>query len=397
MYNENVVALGKQRSVIRELFEWGNERAKVVGRENILDFSMGNPNVPAPQAVQDAIVDLVKNESPVSYHSYTSSSGAVSVRKAIAENLNRRYGTDFTENNLFMTCGAAASLNITLKALADSADNEVIAIAPFFPEYRFFVEAQGMKFVMIEADLEHFQIDFEKLEKALNRNSKAIIINSPNNPSGVIYSEATIIKLCDLLRKKSEEFGHPIFIISDEPYRELVYGGVEVPFMTKYYSNCIVNYSWSKSLSLPGERIGYVLIPNEIENFTDLYAAIGGAARILGYVCAPSLFQRVIERCVDVMPDVSVYERNRNLLYDKLTAMGKKMAMPNGAFYAFIEAPDKDAKMFSEYAKEKNMLIVPGAGFGTPSYVRLSYCASPEDIEKSIPVFEWIMKEKYQK
>lgn len=352
MYNENVVALGKQRSVIRELFEWGNERAKVVGRENILDFSMGNPNVPAPQAVQDAIVDLVKNESPVSYHSYTSSSGAVSVRKAIA---------------------------------------------PFFPEYRFFVEAQGMKFVMIEADLEHFQIDFEKLEKALNRNSKAIIINSPNNPSGVIYSEATIIKLCDLLRKKSEEFGHPIFIISDEPYRELVYGGVEVPFMTKYYSNCIVNYSWSKSLSLPGERIGYVLIPNEIENFTDLYAAIRGAARILGYVCAPSLFQRVIERCVDVMPDVSVYERNRNLLYDKLTAMGYKMAMPNGAFYAFIEAPDKDAKMFSEYAKEKNMLIVPGAGFGTPSYVRLSYCASPEDIEKSIPVFEWIMKEKYQK
>lgn len=396
MYNKDMVKLGTQRSVIRELFEWGNERAKAVGRENILDFSMGNPNVPAPAAVQDAIMNLVKNESPVFYHSYTSSAGLVSARKAIADNLNKRFDTNFTENNLYLTCGAAASLNITLKALTENPDNEVIAVAPFFPEYRFFTEAQGAKFVVLEADLEHFQIDFEKLETLINENTKAIIINTPNNPSGVIYSEETIERLAKLLTEKSEKYGHPIFIISDEPYRELVYGGIKVPFVTKYYRNTIVNYSWSKSLSLPGERIGYILIPSEIDEFSNLYAAVAGAARILGFVCAPSLFQRVIEKCVDQMPDVTVYETNRNLLYDNLTAMGYKMAKPDGAFYAFIEAPDKDSKQFSEYAKEKNMLIVPGAGFGTPSYVRLSYCVDTETVKKSIKIFEEIMNEKYK-
>ncbi len=396
MYNQEMIKLGTQRSVIRELFEFGNERAKVVGRENILDFSMGNPNVPAPAQVQATILDIVTNLDPVSYHSYTSSPGLNSVRKAIADNLNKRFQTNFTDRNLFLTCGAAASLNITLKALTEDAQSEIIAIAPFFPEYRFFTEAQGAKFVVLEADLKTFQIDFAKLEGLLNENTKGIIVNSPNNPSGVVYSEATIQQLAALLNKKSAQYGHPIFIISDEPYRELVYGDIQVPFVTKYYQNTVVNYSWSKSLSLPGERIGYILIPSEVEAFDSLYAAVSGAARILGFVCAPSLFQKVIERCVDVMPDLTVYEKNRNILYDHLTAMGYKMAKPDGAFYAFIEAPDQDSVKFSELAKEKNMLIVPGAGFGTPSYVRLSYCVDTPTVEKSLPIFQAIMDENYK-
>ena len=393
MFNKDMVKLGTQKSVIREIFEFGNSRAKEIGAENVLDFSIGNPNVPAPKEVQEAIRDLIDNHNPVEYHSYTSNPGAEETRKAIADNLNKRYGTDYTAKNLFMTCGAAASLNITLKSIISDSSQEVIAIAPYFAEYKFFVEAHCGKFVMVEADLDHFQIDFEKLEKALSKNTRAIIINSPNNPGGTIYSKETLEKLARLLNKKAEENGSPIFIISDEPYRELVFGNVEVPWVPSYYKNTIVNYSWSKSLSLPGERIGYILIPTEVVESAELMAACGGAARVLGFVCAPSMFQKVITKVVDVVPDVSYYERNRNLLANNLKDYGYKMANLDGAFYAFIEAPNGNAKEFCEILKKNDVLLVPGDGFGVPTHMRLSYCVATEKIEKALPIFKKVMEE----
>lgn len=393
MFNQKMVKLGTQRSVIREIFEYGNMRAKEIGKDNVLDFSIGNPNVPAPKEVQDAIRDLIDNHNPAEYHSYTSNPGAEETRNAIANNLNKRFNTSYSAKNIFVTCGAAASLNITLQSLLSSSDDEVIAIAPFFAEYRFFVEAHGGKFVLVDADLENFQIDFPSLEKAINKNTKAIIINSPNNPAGTVYSEETIKKLANLLNEKSEEYSSPIFIISDEPYRELVYSDIKVPFVPNYYKNTIVNYSWSKSLSLPGERIGYILIPDSIENGAELMAACGGSARILGYVCAPSMFQKVIAKVIDVVPDVSYYEKNRNLLFSHLKEYGYKMANPDGAFYAFIEAPNKDAKSFCEMLKKHDVLLVPGDGFGVPSYMRLSYCVATEKIERALPIFKKVMEE----
>ncbi len=388
MISKDMVKLGTQRSVIREIFELGKLRAAIVGRENIHDFSIGNPNVPAPQEVKDAIKDIVDNESPVAYHSYTSSPGADETRDAIASSLNRRFGTNFTKANMFISCGAAASLNICLKAMTASSDDEYIVFAPYFSEYKFFIEAAGGKFVMIPADTEAFQIDFDLFEKAINKNTKAVLINSPNNPSGVVYTEETIKKLAKILVEKSKEYGEIIYLISDEPYRELVYGNVVVPFVTKYYDNTLVCYSYSKSLSLPGERIGYVLIPSEVGNFEDMFAAVAGSARILGYVCAPSLFQKVITKCVDVMPDLTIYERNRNLLNDSLTKMGYRVAKPDGAFYLFFAAPDGDSIAFCEKAKEHDLLLVPGDGFGCPGYMRLSYCVQTEQIERALPVFQ---------
>lgn len=395
MFNQQMVKLGTQRSVIREIFEFGNQRAREIGRENVFDFSIGNPNVPAPKEVQAAILEIVGTLDPVEYHSYTSSQGLIPTRAAISSNLNRRFGTAYTADDVYLTCGASASLNITLRALIAEPMEEILSIAPYFPEYRFFVEGQGGKFIPVEPDLETFQIDFDKLAAHINAKTKAIIINSPNNPSGVVYCDETFQRLAELLRQKSADFGHPIYIISDEPYRELVYGNTKQRLTATYYDNTIIIYSWSKSLSLPGERIGYILTPQKLEGSAQLKAAIHGAARILGFTCAPSLFQKVIERCIDVEPDLTIYEKNRDLILDRLTGFGYEIARPDGAFYAFIKAPDGDSEAFCERAKKYNVLLVPGTGFGIPTHMRLSYCVSTKTIEKSLPYFELLMKESH--
>ncbi|WP_101774094.1 pyridoxal phosphate-dependent aminotransferase, partial [Peptostreptococcus faecalis] len=295
--------------------------------------------------------------------------------------------TDYTKDNLLMTCGAAASLNITFKALISSPEDEIIVLAPFFPEYTVFINGQGGNQVLVPAK-DDMQLNIEGIKAAITKNTKAIVINSPNNPSGVVYSEDEIKELSSLLKAKSDENGSPIYLITDEPYRELVLiDGLKVPFVSNYYDNTIVCYSWSKSLSLPGERIGYILVPNKVEDKM-VMAAVAGASRVLGYVCAPTLFQLVIERCVGVEPDLTVYKKNRDLLYDGLTKLGYKVAKPAGAFYLFIEAPDGDSEKFSEKAKAHDMLVVPGAGFGSKSYMRLSYCVETEKCEKSLPIFE---------
>ncbi len=392
MISQAMINLGTAKSVIRELAAFGAQRAAEVGPENILDFSLGNPSVPAPDAVQKAIAELVSNESPVKYHSYSAGNGHPGCRKAIADNLNRRFGTDYTADNFFMTCGAAASLNITFKALISSPDDEIIVLAPFFPEYTVWITGNGAKQVMVPAQ-DDMQLNVEGIRAAITPNTKGIVVNSPNNPSGVVYSRAELEKMVAVLEEKSKEYGHPIYLITDEPYRELVLmDGVEVPFIAEMYNNTIVCYSWSKSLSLPGERIGYVLVPNKVEDKM-VMPAVAGAARVLGYVCAPTLFQMVIEKCIDVEPDVSVYKKNRDLLYDGLTKMGYTVAKPAGAFYLFVKAPDGNSEAFSEKAKKYDMLIVPGTGFGTKEYMRLAFCVTTEKCEKSLPVFEKLMAE----
>jgi aspartate aminotransferase len=393
MFNQKMVEMGTTSSVIREIFDFGVKRKAIVGPDKVYDFSIGNPNVPAPQEVQDAITDIVKNLNPVEYHSYTPSAGAKSTRDAIAQNLNRRFGTDYDGDDVYLTCGAAASLNITLKSLIANEDDEVVTVAPYFPEYRFFVQAHGGIFVPVEPNLSNFQIDFDKLEAKLTPKTKAMIINTPNNPSGVVYSHETLTQLAELLSRKSDEYGHPIYLISDEPYRELVYGNAKEMLSATYYKNTIINYSWSKSLSLPGERIGYILIPKSVVGAKDLTAAVFGSARALGFVCAPSLFQKVIERCIDVEPDLTTYQTNRNLIYENLTKFGYKMAKPDGAFYAFVEAPNGNSEEFAERAKKYDVLVVPGNGFGIPSHMRISYCVATETIENSLPFFEKLIKE----
>lgn len=392
MINQTMVNLGTAKSVIRELAAFGAERAKVVGKENVLDFSLGNPSVPAPKEVQEAILDIVQNMSPVEYHSYSSGAGHDGCREAIANNLNKRFGTNYTKDNLLMTCGAAASLSITLKALIADEKDEIVVLAPFFPEYTVFIKEQGGKQVMVEPQ-DDMQLNIEGIRNAITENTKAMIVNSPNNPAGVIYTKEEMMALAELLKEKEEEYGHAIYLIMDEPYRELVLmDDVEVAYMPNHYKNTVINYSWSKSLSLPGERIGYVLVPNEVDDEL-LMAGVAGAARALGYVCAPTLMQFVIERCVDVEPDVTVYKKNRDLLFDGLKELGYNVAKPAGAFYLFIEAPDGDSAKFSEKAKEHDMLIVPGAGFGAERFVRLSYCVETEKCEKSLPLFAKIMEE----
>jgi aspartate aminotransferase len=385
--SKEMIAIGSKRSTIREIFEFGKRRAEIVGRDKIYDFSIGNPNVPAPAAVKEAILDILENEEPTLVHGYTSAQGDDKVRESIADSINKRFGTNFAKNNLYMTVGAAASISICFKALSCK-DDEFITFAPFFPEYRCFVEATGAKLVVISANIENFQINFEEFKKKINKNTKAIIVNSPNNPSGVVYSEETILKLTKILKEKSSEYGHPIYLISDEPYREIAYKGVEVPYLTKYYDNTFVCYSYSKSLSLPGERIGYVLVPNEIENFEDTYAAVCGAGRVLGYVNAPSLFQKVAGRCAGITSDISVYEKNKELLYNGLIEMGYKCVEPGGAFYLFPQSLEPDAKAFCEKAKEYDLLLVPGDDFGCPGHVRISYCVQTEQIENALPIFK---------
>ncbi len=392
MISKKMYELGSKRSVIREIFEYGNQRKKEVGAENVYDFSLGNPSVPAPKAVDQAIREILDTEDPMAIHSYTSAQGSEECREALAKSLNQRFKTHFTADNFYMTVGAAASISICFKALANEGD-EFITFAPFFPEYQCFVEAAGGTLVVVPAKEDDFQIDFTQFEKLCNEKTKAIIVNSPNNPSGVVYSEETIQKLVEFLEKKQKEYGHAIYLISDEPYREIVYDGYQVPFLTKYYNNTFICYSFSKALSLPGERIGYVIVPDEMENAKEVYAAVCGAGRALGYVCAPSLFQKVVAKCADEVSDLSIYKKNRDLLYNGLVSMGFQCVKPEGAFYLFVKAFGGSAEEFCERAKKYDLLLVPGTGFGCPNYVRISYCVTTEQIERSLPAFEKLAKE----
>ena len=390
LVNEKMYQLGSVRSVIRDLFEYGKKRAEDVGKENVYDFSLGNPSIPAPECVNETIRDLTLNLDSLSLHGYTSAQGDVETRDAVAQYLNKTHGTNFNADNFYMTMGAAASLSICFKSLTTSSDDEFIVIAPFFPEYTVFINSAGAKCVVVPADTENFQIDFAALEEKISRNTKGIVINSPNNPSGAVYSAATIEKLAALLEKKQNEFGTQIFLIADEPYREIVYDGVEVPFVTKYYKNTLVCYSYSKSLSLPGERIGWVLVPEEAYESKTLYAAVAGAGRALGYVCASSMFQKVLVKCIGQTGDVDAYKANRDLLYDGLTKIGYKCFKPQGAFYMFVKALEDSAENFCEKAKEEDVLVVPATGFGCPGWVRISYCVDSDMIKRSMPAFERI-------
>ncbi|MCR5154867.1 MAG: pyridoxal phosphate-dependent aminotransferase [Lachnospiraceae bacterium] len=393
MFASAMVETGKKRSTIREIFEFGRARAKIVGRENIFDFSLGNPNVPAPLLVTETIKKLVEETPAELLHGYTSAPGGEDVRTSIANNLNERFGTDFRYGNLYMTVGAAASLSITLRALSEPED-EFMVFAPFFPEYRCWIENTAKaKCVVVPPRIEDFQINFKAMEESLTPHTKAVIINSPNNPGGTVYTEETIKKLAEILEAYSVKYGHPIFLISDEPYREIVYDGFITPFVTKYYKNTIVCYSYSKSLSMPGERIGYVLVPSEVTCFEDAYAAICGAGRVLGYVNAPALFQRVVAECTSLTSDISIYERNRDLLYNGLTSMGFKCVKPMGAFYLFPQSPEADEVAFCERAQKHDLLLVPGRDFGCPGHVRIAYCVKTEMIERALPVFEKLAAE----
>ena len=389
---EDMYRLGSQRSAIRELFEYGKKRAEVVGVENVYDFSLGNPTVPAPDCVNETIRELTQTLDSISLHGYTSAQGDLATRQAIADYLNQTHGTHFEADDFYMTMGAAASLSLCFRALTTSPKDEFITIAPFFPEYRVFVEAAGAKLVVVPADTKAFQIDFEALTERITPHTKGVIINSPNNPSGAVYSEETIEKLAFLLRKKANEYGTEIFILADEPYREIAYDDVEVPFVTKYYDNTLVCYSYSKSLSLPGERIGYVLVPKEVKESRTVYAAIAGAGRALGYVCAPSMFQKVLVKCMGQTGDVALYKKNRDLLYEGLTKIGYECFKPQGAFYLFVKTLEEDSDAFCERAKEEDLLIVSATGFGCPGYARISYCVDEDMIKRSFAAFERLYK-----
>ena len=391
MLNQKAYALGANRSCIRDLFEYGNSRAAIVGRENVYDYSIGNPSIPSPKEVEDTIKAVLADTDSLLVHGYTSATGDLATRKAISDDLNARYGAKTEAGDFFIGCGAAPELVAVFRALAVE-NAEILAIAPYFPEYKPFAEEAGLIFKVVPPDIPSFQINFAKLEAMITPNTQAVILNSPNNPSGVVYTRETLADLGALLMRKGEEYGHPIYIVSDEPYRELTYG-VEVPFLPLIYPNTVICYSYSKSLSLPGERIGYIYVCAEAADSKALYAAIAGAARGAGHVCAPSLWQKVIARCTHLRPDLAAYDRNRKALYEGLTAMGYEMAKPDGAFYLFIKAPGGDANAFMEKAKAKDLLVVPGDGFGCPGYFRICYCVSYEMIQKSLPVFQALIEE----
>ncbi|MBE7088624.1 MAG: pyridoxal phosphate-dependent aminotransferase [Clostridiales bacterium] len=388
MINQKNMQLGKVRSVIRELFEYGKKRKAEIGEEKVYDFSLGNPSVPAPKEVNEALVELIQNSNPVFLHGYTSAQGDASVRGAISDYINLRFATSLCADNIYLTCGAAASLTITLNALLNEGD-EVITFAPFFPEYKVFVEHAGGKLIAVQGEEATFQIDLQKLQNAITAKTKAVIINSPNNPSGVVYSEKTIKNLCQALNDYAKKFNTEIYLISDEPYRELVFDkNVKVPYVMNYYKNSVVCYSYSKALSLPGERIGYIAVNNQMQNWQDVYAAICGAGRALGYVCAPNLFQQLIKKVIDKTADVSIYKNNRDILVSALTEYGYTVVKPDGAFYLFVKALEDDADAFCERAKKHELLIVSGNSFGTPGYVRISYCVDTEMIKNSLPAFK---------
>lgn len=391
MVSEEMYVLGTKKSTIRTIFEFGQKRAAEVGAENVFDFSLGNPNVPAPDFIRDAAVDILMHGDPTEVHGYTIAPGKPAVREVLAADLKRRFGMEVTGKNLFMTAGAAASVTITFKALTEPGD-EFVTFAPFFPEYRVFVEACGGKFVVVPAKTDDFQIDLTALERVLTPQTKAVIVNSPNNPSGAVYRETTIRHLADLLRAKEQEYGHPIFIVADEPYREIVYDGASVPCIPLFYDNTIVCYSYSKSFSLPGERIGYIVVPDTAADFARIYGAIAGAARVLTHVNAPSLWQLVVARCAGKAADLSTYAKNAALLYDGLTALGFSCVRPQGAFYLFPQALEPDDAAFCRRAQEYDLLLVPGRDFGCPGYFRAAYCVRTKMIEKSLPHFEALAK-----
>lgn len=389
--NNKALALGSKRSIIREIFEYSKVRAGEIGAENVFDFSLGNPSVEPPKEVEEAILELLKTQNSTALHGYTSAQGDLGVRKAIADNINHRFELNLSPDNIYMTCGAAASLSISLKAVVNKGD-ECIVFAPFFTEYRVFVENAEGTLVVSKPNSANLQIDLADFESKITERTKAVIINSPNNPSGVVYSKENIEKVCEILKRKQIEYGKEIYLIADEPYRELVYGDVEVPYLMNYYENSIVCYSFSKSLSLPGERIGYIAVNPEMKDAKSIYLAVCGAGRALGYVCAPSLFQKVVAKCLNAKINLDAYKKNRDLLYDNLTAFGFNCVKPEGAFYLFVKSPDVSATAFYEKAKEQEILLVPCDDFGVEGYVRIAYCVSYERIKNSLPSFEKLAK-----
>ena len=396
MINEKMYTLGAKRSIIREIFEYSKARAVEIGAENVYDFSLGNPSVKPPREIGEIIAGLIENENSVLLHGYTSAQGDKDVRRAVSDYINDKFNTSLTEDNIYMTCGAAASLTISLKAIMNPGD-ECILFAPFFTEYRVFVENAGGKVVISKPEDKTLQIDAEDFEKRITENTKAVIINSPNNPSGVVYTENTLRAVTDILKRKAGEYSHPIYLIADEPYRELVYGDVSVPYLMNYYNDTIVCYSYSKSLSLPGERIGYIAVNPKMTESESVYLAVCGAGRSLGYVCAPSLFQQVVKRAVSVKVDVEIYRENRDILYKNLTSYGYECVKPDGAFYLFVKAPSGDAYEFFERAKKREILVVPCDDFGITGYVRIAYCVDKSRITKSLPAFSALAEEYKRK
>ena len=392
MYNKKMHALGSNRSVIREIFEYSKKRAAEIGEENVFDFSLGNPSVEPPHAVTETLIDLLQNSAPMALHSYTSAQGDAGVRRAIAESIAQEHGYPLSPDLIYMTCGAAASLAISLRALLCEGE-EVVLLAPFFTEYRVFVENAGGVPVISQPRRPDLQIDIDDLARRITPRTRAIIVNSPNNPSGVVYTEETLRALCALLRERSEAYGAPIYLIADEPYRTLVYEGVTVPFLMSYYANTLVCYSWSKALSLPGDRIGYIAVSPDMANAKDVYAAVCGAGRSLGYVCAPSLFQHLIARTVDVNVDMTPYRENRDLLYSTLSSYGYECVRPDGAFYLFVRTPTEDATAFCAHAKRHELLVVPCDDFGVSGYIRIAYCVPRSRIERALPAFRALIDE----
>ena len=392
MANKEMYTLGSQSSVSRELFSYGQEQAAKVGKENVFDFSIGNPTVPAPACIRESIAEIMATRESAAIHGYTAASGDTAVRQGLAQYMNDTYDAHVKADNFYMTCGAAASLTITLKAIVEAPEDEVLVIAPFFPEYTVFIENAGAHAVILPPDTEHFQISLENLEKAITPHTRAIIVNSPNNPAGTVYSADTYTKMADILTKKSAEIGHAIYLISDEPYREIIYDGLPILYVPKFYANTIVCYSYSKSLSLPGERIGYILVPDSVSD-KDVYPAVCGAGRAMGFVCAPHLFQDVVLKCLGQTSDMNIYDENRKLLYNGLEEMGYDCVYPQGAFYLFVKSPEPDANAFSEKAKALNLLIVPADSFGCPGYVRISYCVEADMIKRSFPAFKKLIEQ----
>jgi len=390
MISEKMIELTESNSIIRAMFEEGNKLAELHGRENVYDFSLGNPSIPSPDAVNKAIIDIVHEEDPVALHGYMNNIGYPAVRKAIAESLNRKCETNFNENNIIMSVGAAGGLNVILKTLLNPGD-EVIVISPYFVEYNSYINNYDGKLVIVPASKVDFQPDIEAIRQAITPKTKAIIVNSPNNPTGVIYNENTLKQLAVVLEEKSKEYGSPIYIISDEPYRELAFDDIEVPFTTKLYKNTIVCYSWSKSLSLPGQRIGYILIPSDVDEYELVFDAASIATRILGYVNAPALIQKVVAKCLNEQTNIAAYDNNRKLLYDGLTNLGFEAIYPQGAFYLWLKTPCDDNE-FVKLAKKYNILLVPGTAFACPGYARIVYCVSPETIINSMPAFKKLAK-----